>query len=202
MIDPQEINGGALGAEDREKVDKKIAKSIGEEKKLFLDENGEIDKIWCKKYPSDSPNIGYLLDGCISVVKDEGKFLLGKFDRRVLPGAVLIDSAKSLFTSMANETKLGSTTITTLNGKVMNPVGVEQPSSGMTPNRTWIQDIIPSFRDMPRIGVIAVFTAIAAVTQFSNRKTNKVVVDARKKDVATFIIDNQEIEERILNGSL
>ena len=196
MTDPQEINGSALGARDVEELDREASKKLGHP----ITEEGDIDKVWAKKYPANDPNFGYLLDGCISVIKDEGKFLLGSFDRKKTPGAVLIDQTRNLFTSMASETKLGSTVITTLDGKVMNPSSM--PSSAMTPQKTWLQDIIPSFRDLRRIEVIAMFTALAAVAKSDKSKNNKVVIDARKKDVGTIIIDNQEIEERILNGSV
>jgi len=203
--------GSALGVYPLSVLNTKWAAAAGESSSRKLSEdfkaNQELDHDKADKYPDPYENISYLAHGCISMLPSVGEFVFGDSGSKTKPGAVIIQQLKSEFASLAKMTKLGSPDIRALTGLRMNPFRIRRPSSSMTPDRGWMPSLFPV---MSRFNVTDWAVALAVSVMMNKLlslltgedDSEEVLVRRERKDLGTLIVDNQDFELRILNGTV
>lgn len=208
MTDYQKVAGSAVGAETVASIRLKSTNIDDEKISSRFEEIGELDTVNSTKYPKADNSVAYLAGGTFSIAKDDGKFVISNNSDRPSPGIIRGDQEKSTFVSTATEMKIGSETIKTLTGLLMNPSLVIRPSSNITPEKTWIQSLFPILTDND-YRVIFMYRLIQAsmfsiLKKLDDSRTGKKTYEQHKsyKDLGTIVIENQDFENKILNNSI
>lgn len=205
-MNPQSIAGSAIGA--------KTASESDIESKILLEtdlvgshSDQNIDTINATKFPTADNSISYIANGTISVSKADGKFVFSNDSPRPSPGALRMDQSQGTITSTATEMKIGSETIKTLTGLIMNPSLVIRPSSNITPEKQWLRSLFPILTDgdyrsifMYRLIQASLFAALKALDNSKNKTTYQ--EHRSYKDLGTQISENQDLERKILDGKI
>ncbi len=202
-----EIAGSAIGAKTAPEVNQDAALIDGKLASRYEDIK-DIDQVHATKYPEGDNSIAYLADGTISVQKSDGKFVVSNNSSRKTPGAIRADQSQGTFVSTATEMKIGSETVKTLTGLIMNPSLVFRPSSNITPEKLWLKSLFPILTDSDSRAVFqyrliqaALFSILAKIDP--HRPYNATYEQHRTyKDLGTMVIENQEFERRILEGKI
>lgn len=148
------------------------------------------------KFPTD-PNIVYFGSGAFSFNPLLGRFLFGNSSNEYSDAAFKVDQKKSIMRSTSSQTTLGSKNIDTVDGYILNQVGAKYPSTHFTPQKTWIRTLFPSFDD--ELLKVALLEAIQVLLLSALKGTkSEQIVKQTRTDLGTIIVDNQEIEDRIL----
>lgn len=164
----------------------------------FTDENRSA------KYASD-PSISYFGDGSFSLNGSKGGLIFGSNINEANRGAFRLDHGGSSFYSSLEATTLGSLKIDTVDGHVLNPLSPVQPSTNYSPTKPWIKKLFPTLatKDLTTIAVLAIVQASLAklfskgLQKLSSSESEN--IESKKDvDIATIIVDNQEIENKIL----
>lgn len=162
------------------------------------------DKVLAPKYPSD-PDVYYVAGGSISVHGDDGRIVFANDNAERTPGSVRLDQRGSTFVSTGATTTLGSDVVKTLSNLLLNPAGATMPSSNITPLKTWIQDILPSFTSTDFVAMsiiklvqVGLFAGLAALVKSKEQRKDNVI----RRDLGTIIIDNADLENKILSNTL
>ena len=216
--DPDDVGavGGAHpGTQSQEEVNNTVRieidrdKDLGEVSKKILDAaewhmESFSDSNRSPKYAVD-PTVSYYGNGSLSLIPRLGKFIFASSVNEANRGAFRLDQGESSFYSSMGSTTLGSLEIDTVDGQVLNPLSPQQPSTNYSPTKPWIKKLFPTFstKNFTTIAVLeiintALLTALdkgANVPASENIESKKDVID-----VATIIVDNQEIEDRILGN--
>ena len=216
---PNVVAGSAIGSKTEDEIKHEGQKNANIFEALFSDSYNIVsnaisaaestlssftDRADSPKYPAD-PNVSYLAGGALSIQGTEGKVVISNDNPQKTPGMLRMDGGASKFVSTAYETTIGSPAVKTLTSLIMNPNGSTLPSSSMTPAKTWVQSLVPSFSmtDIITIGIlktiqVGLFTAFSYIKR-SKRKVNETVTT---KDLGTIIIDNQVLETKVLTNAL
>lgn len=145
------------------------------------------------KYPSTGPWMYYFAAGALSLDAEHGKFVLANGKPEAGPGVLKGDQNSSALYATPAKTTLGSTDIDTIEGDILNPAGTKIPSSHMTPQRTWLKNLLPtlSVRDISLIAISALVQAELRVNTSSSkpepRKRNFDVADIVKRKKAELL---------------
>lgn len=147
------------------------------------------------KYPG-SADVIYFGAGSFSLNPALGRFIFGSLGNEPVSPLMKLDQSNSTFSSSANSTTLGSKNIDTKDGSSLNQVGAKYPSTPFTPQKTWIESIFPSFNS--ELLKLSLLEAIQVLLVRALKKSPEQIIQPDKKDLGTIIVDNQEIEDRIL----
>jgi hypothetical protein len=205
-MNPQSVPGSALGAKTAPQSDIEAKNLIdGNLLDAYTDQN--IDTINSTKFPTADNSVAYVAGGTLSVQKEDGKFVFSNDSARPTPGALRIDQSQSTITSTATEMKIGSETIKTLTGLIMNPSLVIRPSSNITPEKQWLKSLFPILTDsdyraifMYRLIQVSIFSALKILDNGKNKSSYQ--EHRSYKDLGTQIIENQDLEKKILSGNI
>lgn len=159
--------------------------------------NSKTDVAASTKYRYD-PYIHYYGSGAFSLNPILGKFIFGNSDNEASSPVLKFDKSSSSFQSTSTTTTLGSKNIDTVDGYDLNRQGSAQPSSFFTPQKTWVKQLFPTLSDK-RLIQIAFLEAIqvALLSALKGTKTEQILKETNI-DLGTIIVDNQEIEDRML----
>jgi len=180
----------------------------GNLKSADLRANQEVNHETSPKYPDPHDQIVYLADGCISVRPSVGEMVFADSGNKKKPGALVLQQQKSEMASTAKQTKIGTPDVKTLTGLQMNPASVRRPSSAMTPERGWKASLFPVFVRVNIVDMTVTTACQALVVKLleilvgMGDDQDSVTVRRERKDLGTLIIDNQDFEQRILNGTV
>jgi len=205
-MNPQSIAGSAIGAKTAAQSD--LESKVLLESDLVGSYNDQnIDTINATKFPTADNSVAYLANGTVSISKEDGRFVFSNNSPRPSPGALRLDQGKGTITSTATEMKIGSETIKTLTGLIMNPSLVIRPSSNITPEKQWLKSLFPILTDsdyrcifMYRLIQASLFAALKALDTTKNKTSYQ--EHRSYKDLGTQIIENQELERKILDGKI
>ena len=170
-----------------------------------------INTVLAEKFVDTGRNIEYIANGLLSLVKDTGKFLVSSDSNQSKKAALIMDPGRSSTTTTNRELKLGTPQIKFLTGLVSNPSGSTIPSSAVTPNKTWLPTWFPVFIEIDFAGFttmqlmkVLLFTAMASLKENGLKKEDSTNNNdlTLSNDLPTQIIDNQDIEAKILNGTM
>lgn len=182
------IPGGALGAS----TDPSKSNASG----LARD---RIDIFKSDKFRSGSQNFAYALGGALSAALDEGKFAFNRFTNEVLTSSFLIDNQLSRLVSTLRTSVLGSPKIETRDGYVLNPGLKDLPSSFFTPIRGWLPNLFPKWVfDKWYIKLPILVALDRLISEVVHNKQYIEYSDTENKDLATILVDNQDLEKKIL----
>lgn len=159
--------------------------------------NSMSDTEQATKYRAD-PNALSLGGGSFSLVPVMGRFIFGNSENDTNTGNLRIDQKSSHLCSSCKDTTIGSTNIDTVDGKEMNPLGSTIPSTHFSPAKTWVKKLFPVLWDKKFYQIafleavqVLLLRALKGTKTEQNRKETAI-------DLGTYIVDNQEIEDRIL----
>ena len=148
------------------------------------------------KYQADFDSAA-LVGGAISVQPLFGRFILCNVDNEENNGVLRADGKNSHLYSSSSATTLGSQQIDTVNGMEMNPLSSDFPSSFFTPVKTWMPKMFPILSDR-RLVYIAVVEGILLLWENASKEKKTMSEQILERDLATIIVDNQEIEDQML----
>lgn len=150
------------------------------------------------KYPYNPANV-YIGAGAFSMNPLLGTVVFGTSENEPSTPSLKIDKAQSSIQSSMNQTTLGSKNIDTMDGYEENKLMATFPSSFFTPQKNWLMNIFGSFTDK-RLYQIAFLELVQVLLLKSLKGTkSEQIVQENKIDLGTIIVDNQEIEDRIIN---
>jgi len=205
---PNALGGSALGVFTLSALQMKFQQRAGDTSGSAAEkEDQETDTVNAPKYTDPLMGISYFGSGAISIAESSGEFVFANSGAKPTSGAMYLNQVKSQFTSTAGTTTLGTEQIKTLTGLRLNPAAVRRPSSAMTPDRSWMASLFPS---LSRFNVVEWVTVQATQALFweamsllfqEDRGTTDIVHNDRK-DLGTLIVDNQDYELMILNGTI
>ncbi|MHA2064474.1 MAG: hypothetical protein ACXABY_08850 [Candidatus Thorarchaeota archaeon] len=207
---PNEMAGSALGVLTANTIDfRTTLRNRGEIDFGLLAEGykagKDTDHVNSMKFPSPESNTIYLADGTISIDPEAGEFVLANDSRKPTSGALRVNQQKSSMVSTGSSTTLGSETIKTLTGLILNPGRVSTPSAAFTPLRAWLPDLLPSFSILVKAD-IAIMKAMQAMLVLLTKKLfedDETRSRTREvKDIGTLIVDNQDFELAVLNDTV
>lgn len=165
--------------------------------------NQETDMVNSHRYPDVINGFHYIAHGTVSINPRDGEFTFADSSVKPKSGALYLNQKKSQMSSTAGTTILGSTTIKTLTGLILNPIKELVPSTILTPQKGWIAEFFPvmvKFNVVDWIVISAVQTLLLqSLGVLFSDKGDKTKVHRETKDLGTLIIDNQDFEQRILN---
>ena len=201
--------GSALGVYPLQVLDMRWAAASrgGKLRSTDLRDNQEVNHVTSAKFPDPHEQIGYGLNGCFSVRPSDGVFVFADSGNKKKPGALVLQQKKSEMASTAKQTKVGTPDIKTLTGLHMNPFLIRRPSSAMTPERGWMASLFPVFVMANAVDTTVMIAAQAVVVKLlqllmGDDDPELGTVRQERKDLGTLIIDNQDFEQRILNGTV
>ena len=208
MTDYQKVAGSSLESKNSAELGLRAATNTEEKLSAKYDQAATIDTVNATKYPKTDNSVAYLAGGTISINKQDGKFVVSNDSSKQTPGILRADQAQSSFVSTAIEMKIGSETVKTLTGLIMNPSLVIRPSSNITPEKVWVKNLFPILTDsdyrcifMYRLIQASLFGMLKILD--SSRTGKKTYEEHRSyKDLGTLIIENQDFEKKILDGSI
>ena len=211
--DVSSVGGAHPGTQSQEEMSNKVSFSIDTSKSIsevgnqilraaewqyssFADPNKAL------KYAID-PSVSYYGNGALSLVPRLGKFIFSANMNEANRGAFSLDHGQSSFYSSMGNTTLGSLNIDTVDGEVLNPLSSQQPSTNYSPTKPWIKKLFPtlSSKNLMSIAILELVQKTLLDTLVKQREPQPSENNERKKDVkdmATIIVDNQEIEDELL----
>lgn len=152
------------------------------------------------KYRSNTV-VSYFGSGAFSLNPIVGRFIFGNSENEETSPALKIDKSQSSFSSTSTSTTLGSKNIDTVDGYELNRQGHQQPSSFFTPQKSWVKQLFPTLSDK-RLIQIALLEAVQVLLLSALKGTkSEQIVKENKIDLGTIIVDNQEIEDRVLSDA-
>lgn len=154
------------------------------------------------KYRSD-PNASYYANGSLSILDRIGKLVFAKNIKEANQAAFKIDqSGGHLFSSM-KDTTLGSLSIDTLDGEILNPVSTTIPSTTFSPSTPWIKKLFPvlSSKNLIMITVMELVQAELLRLAAKEGSNNISVTKETRIDMAQIIVDNQDRLPILFNES-
>jgi len=153
------------------------------------------------KYAVD-PSVSYYGSGSLSLLSRLGKLAFSSNVNEANRGAFSLDHGDSSFYSSLNSTTLGSLKIDTVDGYELNPLSPVFPSTNFSPTKPWVKKLFPTLSARTLVTV-----AILELVQYQLlRLANDAVgpqgsenFESKKdgNDIATIIVDNQEIEDQL-----
>jgi len=153
------------------------------------------------KYTID-PSISYYGGGALSLIPRLGQFVFSAATNETNRGAFNLDHGGSSFYSSMNKTTLGSLDIDTVDGQVLNPQSPQQASTNYSPVKPWIKRLFPtlSSKNLMSIAILEIVQATLLDSLDRQREPQSSENKERKPstDMATIIVDNQEIEDQLL----
>lgn len=154
------------------------------------------------KYAID-PGVSYYGSGSLSLVPGLGKLMFSSSMNEANRGALSLDEGQSTFFSSLVGTTLGSLDIETTDGQVLNPLSAKQPSTNYSPTKPWVKKLFPALGNLMGIAILELVNKTLLDSLDSQREPKASENNERKKDIdiATIIVDNQEIEDQILGNS-
>lgn len=158
--------------------------------------SSKADTYKSTKYPG-SENVIYYGSGAFSMNPLLGRFIFGALGNEPSSPLMKLDRSSSSLNSTANNTTLGSKNIDTKDGFYLNQIGAKYPSTHFTPQKTWLQNIFPSFNsDLLKLSVLEAIQVL--LVRALKKTSSEQIIQPDRKDLGTIIVDNQEIEDRIL----
>ena len=151
------------------------------------------------KYEADF-NVANLAGGCLSVEPLFGRFIFANAGNEETTAVFRADGKNSHMFSSSTATTLGSPNIDTTNGYDMNFLSDVLPSSVVTPVKTWMYKLFPLLTDKRLIYVAMMQGMLILLGKFIESRQDKRTLSEQieSKDLATIIVDNQEIENDII----
>lgn len=147
------------------------------------------------KYPG-SPYNSYIGGGSFSMTPLLGKFIFSSAENEESSPIMKVDKSSSSFASTASNTTLGSKNIDTVDGYEMTKT--DRPSSSFTPQKTWIRSIFSTLADS-KLLQLAFLEGIQLLLLSALKGTkSEQIVKRDPEDLGTTIVNNQEIEDRML----
>lgn len=154
------------------------------------------------KYSID-PGVSYFASGALSLIPRLGKFILSSTVNEPNRGAFGIDHTEGTMYSSMKSTTLGSLDIDTVDGQLLNPMCTMLASTNYSPTKPWLKKLFPtmSAKNLMSISILelVMFTLISALDK-NVAKSEKNTERKQGVDMATIIIDNQEIEDQLFGG--
>lgn len=148
------------------------------------------------KYPG-SADVVYMGAGSFSVNPLLGRFIFGTRGNEPSSPLMKLDNQESTFSSSAKSTTLGSKNIDTKDGSNLNQVGAKYPSTYFTPQKTWVENLFPSFNgDLIKLSLLEGIQLL--ILRALKSTSSEQIIKQDTKDLGTIIVDNQEIEDKIL----
>jgi len=155
------------------------------------------------KYAVD-PSVCYFGNGALSLVPRLGNFIFSASMNEANRGAFRLEHEQSNFYSSMGNTTLGSLKIDTVDGQVLNPLSPEQPSTNYSPTKPWIKKLFPtlSSKTLMSVAILELVQKQLLDSLDRQRQPKPSENNERKRnvDMATIIVDNQEIEDQILGN--
>jgi len=171
-----------------------------------LSDNSDLDQLDKPKYPDSAMRTYYICGGTFSINGATGELVFTDLSPRPSSGAVYVNKKKGKFTSTANTTTVGSPEIKTLTGLQINPFGVRRPSTSITPFRDWTASLFPTLsRSSLSDWALVIFSQevfFQLLTKLGKPERVDTTVREDRKDLGTLIVDNQDFEQRILQGDI
>ena len=207
-IESNAYAGSALGVYPLQVLDMRwAAASRGGLTSADLRANQEVNHETSDKFPDPADGIKYIADGTISVRPSVGEFVFADSGNKKKLGALVLQQKKSEMASTAKHTKIGTPDIKTLTGLQMNPAAVRRPSTVVTPERGWMASFFPVLVWANAADLAVTVASQAVIVKLlqllvGEDDPDSVTVHKERKDLGTLIIDNQDFEQRILNGTV
>ncbi len=158
-----------------------------------------VDSVNATKY-AGNPGVNYIAGGALSILAKAGQLLFSDTSNQPGKGALNVDQKNSFFQSSGAETKVGTLDISTIDGKRVNPQSDKSPSSSFGPVKAWLKSLFPSFPTKTLVQIAVLELLQAALKELDQNKEETKEEITRKDDIGLIIVDNQEIEDRILNN--
>lgn len=192
LFSPQYIEKPDLGLDE---AGQKIASAVSYNFSSFLDTNNTT------KYSADFETANFV-GGALSVQPLFGRFIVANTDNAESPGVFRADGKNSQMYSSSSSTTLGSTSIDTTSGYEMNTLGTEFPSSFFTPVKNWMFRLFTLLTDRRMVYIAVVEGILILIGREIARKNKKKTLSEQinERDIGLIIVDNQEIEDRILRN--
>lgn len=151
------------------------------------------------KYEADF-NVSNFAGGCLSVEPLFGRFVFANAGNEETTAVFRADGKNSHMYSSSTSTTLGSPSIDTASGYDMNFLSDTLPSSVITPVKTWMQKLFPILTDKRLIYVAMIEGLLVLLGKFIESRQDKRTLSEQieSKDLATIIVDNQEIENDLI----
>jgi hypothetical protein len=155
------------------------------------------------KYAVD-PEVSYYGAGALSLIPRLGKFIVASSSNEANRGAFSLDQEQSSFYSNMKSTTLGTLDVETTDGQVLNPQSAQQASTNYSPTKPWIKRLfpLPSTKTLMSIAILELVQKTLLDTLDGQREPQSKNKERKRDiDMATIIIDNQEIEDQLLGNS-
>ena len=151
------------------------------------------------KYQADL-KVASLVGGALSVDPLFGRLIVSNTDPSQTNGTFRADGKNSHMYSSSMSTTFGSTTIDTTSGFDLNFLADTLPSSLISPVKTWMQKLFPILTDKRLIQIAIVEGLIILLDQYLQSIENEQTISEQieRVDIATIIVDNQEIEDSLI----
>lgn len=204
---PSEIPGRALNAVTIAEADRITALHIDRSLSSYvalLRGDPEEDPESSIKVPRPASEATYLAGGVLSL--DSGKLVLQPPSRASQRDSLYIDRDKKA-TIPANDLVIGRESIKTLSGLVTNPLGVRMPSTGITPQRSWVPSLLPVLGRRQEYEWMSLIVVKAMIYEtlghlFGRKLDTEESESSEVVDVGTTILDNSDLEQKILSRIL
>ena len=155
-------------------------------------------------YATD-PNVSYYGAGSLSLVPRLGSLVFGANTNEADRGAFRLDQSESSLYSNLSDTTLGSLNIDTVDGQLLNPVSTQRPSTNYSPTKPWIKKLFPSLssKNVATIAILEIVQAMVLklVDKDRSQLPSENIESKQDADIATIIVDNQEIENKLFSGN-
>lgn len=148
------------------------------------------------KYMSET-DIYYFGAGSLAVDIRNFRFQLAGRDNAMRSPIFDISKKNSSLTSQSENTVLGSTAISTLDGYIMHPLGKEFPSTPFTPVKGWMKQFFPGI-DIQSITLLTIMELVQALLLkqlgdfISNASGTNIENVSSEKDLGTIVIENRD----------
>ena len=150
------------------------------------------------KYQADF-KVSNLVGGALSVDPLFGRFIVANTSNEQTNGTFRADGKNSHMFSSSMSTTLGSTTIDTTSGYDLNFLSDALPSSVITPVKTWMMKLFPILTDKRLIYIALVEGLLVLIGKYlENNQQQTLSTQIEQADIATIIVDNQELENQII----
>ena len=156
------------------------------------------------KYAVDS-SVSYYGAGSLSLLSRLGKLAFSSNVNEANRGAFSLDHGESSFYSSLNSTTLGSLKIDTVDGYELNPLCPVFPSTNFSPTKPWVKKLFPtlSSKNLVTVAILELVQyQLLRMADGNAAKNSENFISKTDTDIATIIVDNQEIEDQLFASSL
>lgn len=182
------LPGGAIKTVVRDNPKNKTSSRMMEWQLSYSNNTQQEDK------NAKEGSVCYLAKGAISVEPSTGGFRVAKLANATTDPEFSINTEDSQIFSKLKTTTLGSTTVETIDGYVLHPLGLTTPSTPFSPTKGWLSQFFPAFLGKGLITIsILELVQFALLKSIAGLDTNNTVTNTTERDLGTIIVENPDV---------